>query len=119
MVTLKQLVCDALSGACARVVYGRPACFRQYPLLCWRESLNRRFAQADGREYLTELNYDLDIFADSVEAAGEIAARADERMRDVGFRRDGACELYEQERQIAHVSLRYRALADANGGVWQ
>ena len=119
MVTLKQLVCDALSGACARVVYGRPACFRQYPLLCWRESLNRCFAQAEGKEYLTEVNYTLDIFAASPESAGEIAARADARMRDAGFRRDGACELFETDRQIAHVNLRYRALADINGGVWQ
>ena len=119
MNTLKEHVCDALSGTCDCVVYGRPAQIRYLPVLCWRESLNRCFAQAEGKEYLTEVNYTLDIFAASPESAGEIAARADVRMRDAGFRRDGACELYEQERQIAHVSLRYRALADANGGVWQ
>ena len=119
MITLKQTVCDALSGACGCVVYGRPAQIRRLPVLCWRESLNRRYAQADGREYLSETNYTLDIFAASIEEAGEIAARVDERMQDAGFRRDGACELFETDRQIAHVSLRYRALADANGGVWQ
>ena len=119
MISLKETVCSALDGCCDCVICGRPAIMRHRPLLTWRESLNRRYAQADGREYLTELNYELDIFADTPEEAGEIAAKADERMQGAGFRRDGGCEFYEEDRQIAHVCLRYRALADADGGIWQ
>ena len=119
MITLKAQVCDVLSGACARVIYGRPAAMRVLPALCWRESQNRRYAQADGAEYLAELNYTLDIFAASPAAAGEIAAAADERMRGAGFRRESSADFFESGAQICRVSLRYRALADAAGNVYQ
>ncbi len=119
MITLKERVCGALSGACARVIYGRPAAMRALPALCWRESQNRRHAQADGAEYLAELNYTLDIFAQSPAEAGGIAAKADERMRGAGFRRESAADFFESDAQICRVSLRYRALADTAGNVYQ
>ena len=119
MITLKERVCELLSGTCEQVVCGRPAQIRRLPVLCWRESQNRCHAQADGAEYLAELNYSVDIFADSPESAGGIAAQVDARLTDAGFRREGSAELYEADAQICHVNLRYRALSDAQGKVYQ
>ena len=66
-----------------------------------------------------ELNYTLDIFAQSPAEAGGIAAKADERMRGAGFRRESAADFFESDAQICRVSLRYRALADTAGNVYQ
>ena len=87
MITLKDRVFSAIGGLCGDVIYGTPGDFISPERIVWRESRNRRYAQADGREHLAELNYTLDIFARSAEAASELFARADERMAQAGFRR--------------------------------
>ena len=89
------------------------------PCIAWRESVNRCFAQADAREHLAELNYALEVFAPAPEAAAALLAGADERMRELGFRRESAAEQLEQDTGICHISARYRALADAAGNLYQ
>ena len=119
MITLKTKVYSAIGGLCGDVVYGMPGDFITPERIVWRESLNRRYAQADGREYLAELNYTLDIFARTPEAAAELFARADENMAQAGFRRESAEEMFEKDTGVHHVSVRYRALSDAEGNVYQ
>jgi len=119
MITLKHRVFSALSGLCGDVIYGVPGDFTAPERIVWRESRNRRFAQADGREHLAELNYTLDIFARTPEAAAELFARADEKMAQAGFRRESAEEMFEKDTGVHHVSARYRALADAEGNTYQ
>lgn len=119
MISLKEKVQAALAGVCSRVVYGYPRGFAGGEMICWRESENRRHAQADAKEYLAEVNYTLDIFAAGSEAAGNLLARADERMQAAGFRREAALEQFEKDLAISHVSARYRALADDQGNIYQ
>lgn len=119
MITLKDRVFAALNGACDFVIYGLPDDLIALPRIVWRESRNRRHAQADGREYLAELNYTLDIFAETPEAAAEIFSDADERMAQAGFRRESAEEIFENDTGVAHINLRYRALADGAGNTYQ
>jgi len=119
MITLKDRVFSAIGGLCGDVIYGTPGDFISPERIVWRESRNRRYAQADGREHLAEVNYTLDIFARSPEAAGELFARADEKMAQAGFRRENAEELIEKDAGVCHISARYRALADAKGNVYQ
>jgi len=119
MITLKDRVFSAIGGLCGDVIYGTPGDFISPERIVWRESRNRRYAQADGREHLAELNYTLDIFARSAEAASELFARADERMAQAGFRRESAEEIFERESGVAHISARYRALSDAAGNTYQ
>lgn len=119
MITLRNRVFSALRGACDSVIYGLPDDFIALPRIVWRESRNRRHAQADGVEYLAELNYTLDIFAETPEAAGELFADADARMNQSGFRRESAEEIFEKDTGIAHINARYRALADSAGNTYQ
>lgn len=119
MITLKDKVFSAIGGLCGDVVYGTPGDFITPERIVWRESRNRRHAQADGREYLAELNYTLDIFARTPEDAAGLFARADQSMAQAGFRRENAEELFEKDSGVCHISARYRALADAEGNVYQ
>jgi len=119
MITLKQQLAAALEGACAQVVFGYPKDFTGAPLLCWREAGSRCYAQADGREHLAELEYSVDIFASSPEEAGEILALADGHLQELGMRRQAAAEQFEQDTALSHISARYRALADAQGRIYQ
>ncbi len=119
MITLKERVFSALNGLCGDVVYGTPGDFVSPERIVWRESRNRRYAQADGREHLAELNYTLDIFARNPEAAAELFAHADERMAQAGFRREAAEEMFETDTGVHHISARYRALSDAEGNTYQ
>ena len=119
MITLKTKVFSAIGNLCGDVIYGTPGDFTTPEKIVWRESRNRRYAQADGREHLAELNYTQDIFARSPEAAGELFARADENMAQAGFRRENAEELIEKDLGVHHISARYRALSDAQGNTYQ
>lgn len=119
VISLKMQVYQALQGVCETVVHGYPKDFVQLPLVAWRESANRCYAQADAREHLAELNYTLEIFAGSPQAAVGLLSQADECMRGAGLRRESAAEQLEQDTGICHISARYRALADAAGNVYQ
>ena len=119
MITLKERVFSAIGGLCGDVVYGTPGDFIAPEKIVWRESRNRVFARADGREHLAELNYTLDIFCRSPEAAAELFSRADENMARAGFRRESAEEMFETDTGIHHISARYRALSDADGNTYQ
>lgn len=119
MISLKEQVFAALKGVDAEVVYGCRRDAAGGKLICWRESANRSYAQADGLEHLAELNYTLDIYAPGAEAAAALFAAADERMRAAGFRREAAAEQFEPDWSMSHVNARYRALADAAGNIYQ
>lgn len=119
MITLKTTVSDALAGACGKVIYGWPRDFAGNEFIAWRESGSREYAQADAAEYLAELNYTLEIFARSPEGVSALLTEADTRMRSAGFRRESAAELYDEDTQFCRVSARYRALADADGNIYQ
>jgi len=119
MITIKEEVRSALSELELPLVYGYPRCFVRLPLVAWRESLNQRHAQADGREHLAELNYTLEIFAPDSESADAILAAADERLRSLGLRREHAAEQYETDAAVSHITARYRCLADGAGRIFQ
>jgi len=119
MISLKEKLSAALYGACDAVVFGYPRDFTALPLICWRESNNRRYAQADGEEHLAELEYSIDCFAPSPEEASALHAAADERMRALGLRREALADVFEQNSAVYHISARYRALADGAGNIYQ
>ena len=119
MITLKKEVQKVLSEACGSLIYGYPRSFEALPLIAWRESLNRRYAQADSREYIAELNYTLEIFAPDSEGAGDLLALADDALTGLGLRREAAAEQFEQDAGISHITARYRCLADEQGGIYQ
>lgn len=118
MITIKQEVKEVLS-AVGKAVYGFPRGYVDAPFIAWRESLNRLFAQADGQEHLSELNYTVDVFARDNGEAGEWFARIDAALRALGLRRESMAELFDGDEGLCHISLRYRCLADAQGRIYQ
>ena len=100
-------------------MYGYPRSFTGGEIISWRESGNFTHARADGREYLAELNYAVEIFAGSAERAAELLYGVDARLQNLGLRRQSAAEQFERDLSICHVSARYRALADAQGNIYQ
>lgn len=119
MIDLKQQVFSALDGLCGNLVFGYPCSYTGGSVVFWRESANSRYAQADGREYLAEINYTLEIFAPGAENAAALLSDADARLQGIGLRREASAEQYEQDLAVSHISARYRALADEQGNIYQ
>ena len=119
MIHLKAQVHRALEGICPEVIYGYPRDYTGGEVISWRESENRRHAQADGREHLVELRYMIEIFAGCAERAAELMEAVDARMQEAGLRREAAVEQYEKDAALCHTSVRYRALADVAGNIYQ
>ena len=115
--TIRNRIQAALAGVCDCVVYGYPMDLAEDMRVCWRESLNRRYAQADGREYLAEVNYTVDVFAPDAEGCDALSEGCDARMAEIGLRREDRRAVFEAD--CAHISMRYRALLGADGGVYQ
>lgn len=119
MISLKKQLHAAIHGLCPQTAYGYPRSFTGSTVIFWRESENRRHAQADGGEYLAELNYTLEIFAPGAEDASALLEAADARLQAMGLRREAAAEQFEPDPGVSHISARYRALADARGNIYQ
>ena len=119
MVSLCEVVRDALRGVCGQVYYFYPASWVRLPCVAWRESGNRELARADGREHLTEVTYTIDIWSDSAERNHEMALRIHERMAAEHFMRTYSADIFEKSTRLHHRVLRYRAVAGADGKVYQ
>lgn len=119
MTSLRQAVRRALEGVCSRVFYQYPASFAEVPCAAWRESGNREYARVDGREYLAEVVYTVDLFGPSSGELGDMADRVDAALRQTGLAREYAAELYETGSRLYHRVLRYRGVTDGYGNVYQ
>ena len=119
MNTLQGMVKALLDEVGVAVSYRYPAEWSSFPCMAWYESNNREYAQADGAEYLTELTYVVDVWAESPAQAAEIAARADEKLASARFKRTFSQDLYEPKSHLHHRTMRYRAVTDAAGNVYQ
>ncbi|MGI6239175.1 MAG: tail completion protein gp17 [Christensenellales bacterium] len=119
MISLIHRVRDLLAGVAGAVWYHYPASWAQLPCVSWRESGNRALSQADGREHLAELTYTIDIWAKSPEENAAIASEIDRRMAAARLRRTYCADIYETGARLHHRALRYRAVADAAGNIYQ
>ena len=119
MAGLCAVVKRALAGVRAQVFYYYPASWVRLPCMAWRESGNRELARADGREYLTEVTYTIDIWSASPEENGALAESVQAVLAAEGFMRTYSADLYETASRLHHRVLRYRAVAGADGRVYQ
>lgn len=117
MITLKSTVKSLLEATGAAVWYFYPRSWMSLPAVSWRESRNREFAQADGREHLAELEYTVDVWAKSPEQMHALADEIDELMTSLRLRRDYAADLFDSG--VHHRTLRYRCVADGEGRIYQ
>lgn len=117
MISLKIAVKELLESTGAAVWYFHPQNWIQLPAVSWRESLNREFAQADGREHLAELEYTVDVWAESPAQAHELADRIDTVLASARLKRSFAQDLFDMN--MHHRVARYRCVADAEGRIYQ
>lgn len=119
MISLAGEVCEALKGVCTQVFYFYPASWVALPCVAWRESGNRELSRADCGEYLAELTYTVDIWSEAPEINADIAAEADRRMADIGFMRTYSADVFETSTRLHHRVMRFRAVAGADGRIYQ
>ncbi|MBR5232342.1 MAG: hypothetical protein IKW00_08895 [Clostridia bacterium] len=112
MPELSEYVFSALQEVHTLVSYHHPAVMTQFPCLIFFESGNDVHARADGKAYLHEIEYTLEIYALSPEIAHSLSAAADEKMRELGFSRSYCCDLFDDDSRAHRRVMRYRALCD-------
>lgn len=119
MITLAGKVKALLSDLGAEVYYFYPQNWAKLPVIAWRESENREIAQADGQEHLAELTYTVDIWAEGAAENQALFDQIDRRMFSARLRRDYMADLFDANTGYHHRSVRYRAVADAEGNIYQ
>ena len=110
MDTLQAEVYTALTGTGYAVHYFYPQDGFTLPCITWRESNNREYAQADGNEYLTEVEYTVDCWATTPEETATMGAAVDTALATLRLKRTFSYDLYESDTRVHHKNMRYRGL---------
>ena len=119
MITVSEKVRELLRTLETPVWYFYPAGWSQLPVVSWRESLNREFAQADGCEHLAELEYTVEVWSDSPAQCRALADQIAGLFAGIRLKRQFAGDLFDASAGMHHRSLRYRCVADAQGNIYQ
>lgn len=80
----------------------------EFPRVTYYEQDNRPSLWGDNRELGSEITFVVDIWAKASTTA--IADAVDRVMASLGFVREFAGDLYEQDTQVYHKAMRYRIL---------
>lgn len=110
MDSLQPEVYAALSGTGYDVYYFHPQENYSLPCVSFYESLNREYGQAGGNEYITEVEYTIDIWGSTPEATATMALSIDTALAALRLKRTFSYDLYEPEPRVHHKNMRYRAL---------
>ena len=110
MDSLSPEVYTALSATGYNVSYAYPQEGVSLPCVSYYEASNRESSQAGGNEFLTEVEYVIDIWGFTPEANATMANAIDVKMAGLGLKRTFSHDLYEAEVRVHHKSMRYRAL---------
>ncbi len=114
MQTLQVEVKTALESTGYTVRYIYPQGEENVPCVTWYESNNREYAQADGNEYLTEVEYTVDCWATTPEETATMGAAVDTALATLRLKRTFSYDLYESDTRVHHKNMRYRALTQGN-----
>lgn len=110
MDSLSPEVYAALISTGYNISYAYPQEGVSLPCVSYYEANNREFAQADGNEYLTEVEYIIDIWASTPETTGAMALVIDAALATLRLKRTFSHDLYETDSKIHHKNMRYRAI---------
>jgi hypothetical protein len=110
MDSIQAEVYTALSGTGYTVLYLYPQGAANVPCVTWRESNNREYGQADGVEFVTEVEYTIDCWAMTPEATATMASAVDTALAALRLKRTFSHDLYEQDTRVHRKNMRYRAL---------
>lgn len=110
MDTLQAEVYAALTGTGYPIAYHFPQNSAVIPRITFYESNNREHGQADGREFVTEVEYTIDLWAMTPEQTAEMALAVDAALAALRLKRTFSFDLYETDTRVHHKNMRYRAL---------
>lgn len=110
MDSLQTDVYTALQGTSYTVLYMYPQGETSVPCVTWYESNNREYGQADGNEFVTEVEYTIDIWAMTPETTATMASAVDTALAALRLKRTFSYDLYEADTRVHHKNMRYRAL---------
>lgn len=120
MQNIRPQVCQALEGALA----GKAAVYQVYPaaeaappLTVFQEIQNHPLAQADGQEYLTEILYQIDLYAETTQEADALAPAVEKALTALGLARTLCRDA--QADGCRQKTLCYRAVLDPQGRISQ
>jgi hypothetical protein len=114
MESLQSEVYTALSSTGYAVSYFHPQEPASFPCMSFYETQNREYAQADGNEYLTEVEYTIDCWATTPEATATMGNAVDTALATLRLKRTFSYDLYEADTRVHHKNMRYRALIQGN-----
>ena len=110
MQTLIPEVLKKLQATNYSVTYAYPAKGINLPTISFYEISNHEAKMADGQEYASEIEYQIDLWALTPETTMAMALAVDEQLSALRLKRAFATDLYEVETCTHHKTMRYRAL---------
>ena len=120
MLNVRESIVDALAAALegqAEVYAMYPKTGARYPSVSYYESENRRFAQTDGGEHLSEITYVVDVWSESTATNIALSGLIDDAMTALGFVRAFAMDV--DDPNCKHTTMRFRAVIDQGGNAYQ
>ena len=102
------------------VYYFEPTEWTSLPAVSYFEVKNVEYAQADGQEYLSDIVYQIDVFADSRSedrANGNRSGRLALSAR--GFKRESGADTVDSGTGLYHRTMQYGCIADQNEHIFQ
>lgn len=112
MVNIKPIILDLLKQTGIEVAFFSPLDKEVLPLITYFETSNIEVARNGFDEALTEVVYQIDVWAMKPSECSTIAINIDDILRHKGFVRQFSQDLFEQDTLIHHKSLRYRGVID-------
>lgn len=119
MIDLRPSVCGALEEINGEAVYySYPAVWSTLPVISYSEVNNSDYAQADGREYLSDIAFKIDIWSDDPDVNAAKSLLVDFKLSLLGLRREFSQDLTEPS-GLHHRTMRYGCVAKQNGTIYQ
>lgn len=80
------------------------------PAISYYEIDNSVSSKADDEEYSSNIAIQIDIWAKNPSRCSEIAIKVNEKMEELEFERTLAVDLFEQETNIYHKTMRFEKI---------
>ena len=119
MLNIKPIVYAALSAGDVRAVYACPQSFETLPIISYYEIENAvSDLTYDGREYLSRVAYQVDVWGESMAEIQSIAQTVDDALFALGFVREFSQDLPGDTMLLHHKTLRYGGYVRQDGRIF-
>lgn len=96
------------SGLVECVNYSFPETFYKLPCITFYEANNSTKEFSEDDEYLSEINYVVDIWGNSYKQINDIAIKVSEKLKDIDFIREVSYDVPSED--IKHKFMRFKTI---------